>query len=87
MSEAEYQASLGGPEPWDDDDELYDRAMRPLEDRTARGLWTTGAGDVLEIAGMTDEHLENAIAYAERNGFDDTDKIDELRAELATRGS
>jgi|GEM_PF-2930008 len=48
------------------------------------GYWKTGTGFEIKISEMTDDHLCNALAYAERIGFPE-DKIEELRAELKNR--
>lgn len=99
MSEGEYQASLIDPE-WDDEDHIYESsATHPaLEEplHFGRGFWMVASGDLIQISEMTDDHLRNAIAWAERNRWDAgglqpeddfsrSDKLEELRYELGKR--
>lgn len=99
ISEGEYQSSLVDPEPWDDEDAIYDcSAIHPLEEplRIERGFWMVASGDLVKITEMTDEHLRNAISWAERtwigcvplqleDDFSRADKLEELRCELRSR--
>jgi hypothetical protein len=90
VSEGEYQASLVDPEPWDDEDAIYESsAHHPLFDEEPSdvgiGFWRTGSREVLRISEMTDRHLRNAIDFSERFDIADAGKINELRAELAKR--
>ena len=51
------------------------------------GSWRTRGGAVLRVAEMSATHLTNAVRLFERNGLGDHPKVQELRAELARRGS
>lgn len=76
MSEGEYQYQLA----------LCDEAGRPDAVPAApKGRWRVRGGALLEIRGMTDAHLRNAIAFFERRGDGQDKKIGELRIELKKR--
>ena len=82
MSEAEYelQWQLCNEDHFDPPIE----STRSL-DSVPAGKWRVRGGAVLEISGMTVEHLKNAIALFVRAGHGDHMKIRELREELARR--
>lgn len=65
------------------EDAIYESsALHPLEEPVRVGRWRVSSGEEIRISEMTDRHLHNAIAFAEKKGLD---KLAELRAELATR--
>lgn len=81
MSEGEYQYQYGlCNEPPDDCEPPPPLEMSP-------GYWRTRNGQVLEIKDLTAEHLINAVAFFERSGWSEHEKIRELRTELAARAT
>ncbi len=60
----------------------------PLSLREAlSGYWRTQDGRVLPIVEMDTAHLKSAIALFSKSGNGDHAKLDELRREIARRGT
>jgi hypothetical protein len=83
MSEGEYEYQYA---LCNDPGEFYDDGPSAKSlDSVPAGKWRVRGGAVLEIVGMSVEHLRNAINLFERAGWADHMKIRELREELARR--
>ena len=61
------------------------RRRGSLQKGTGEGRWKTASGEILEMSGMTTEHLMNCIKFCNRTG--NTGKLRELNAELQSRAN
>lgn len=62
---------------------MYDQ-FEPMSDLDD-GYWRTREGKLLKLANMTDSHLFNTFAMLDRKGLEDTEKFEELVAEMERR--
>ena len=75
--DAIYESSANHP--------LLENEILELQSTVPNGLWRTMSGQQIEISSMTEAHLRNAIAWAERMGYGGSEKLVELRMELEAR--